>query len=352
MANLLKHITTCIESGQRFALATVVRTAGSTPGTPGCRMTVHGPEEITGTIGGGAVEAEVIRSAESLLKTGGSILRHFELNAGSEDGMPELICGGELSVLIETISENSPVSGMYKAVSRELSNVRPCLVVTELSGPDSQLETRKTLVNPDGQTDGFPNLFDTPDPGVIKSMFAGKVPFMKRFGNRRFIVEPFFPDKTVLIFGGGHVSRQLAKITGMLDFRTVIIDDRPEFANKDRFDSADDILVVNDFSDCLTSLHPDRNSFIVIVTRGHLHDETVLKQALKTDAFYIGMIGSRSKRDTIYRRLCEQGVHPDEIKRVHSPIGVDIAARTPEEIAVSIAAELIKNRNTAVSGRS
>ena len=198
----------------------------------------------------------------------------------------------------------------------------------------------------------FPELVETPDPGVIKSMFANKVPFMKQFGNRRFIVEPFFPDKMVLIFGGGHVSRQLAKITGMLDFKTVIIDDRPEFANRDRFDSADDILVANDFSDCFSSLQVDRNSFIVIVTRGHVHDETVLKQALRTDACYIGMIGSRSKRDTIYRRLCEQGVNPDEIKRVHSPIGVDIAARTPEEIAVSIAAELIKSRNTGVSGIS
>ncbi|MFO7753770.1 MAG: XdhC/CoxI family protein [Desulfobacteraceae bacterium] len=346
MENPLAYIIECIESRPRFALATIVHTSGSTPGTAGCRMIVYETKEISGTIGGGAVEAEVIQSASGLLKTGGSILRHFQSNTGPQAEMTDMICGGELTVLIETFSENSPISGVYKEVSNEISTGSSCLLLTELSGPDHDLKTRKTLVKSNEEPDGFPEPVETPDPGVIKSMFASKVPFMNRFGTRRFIVEPFFPDKTVLVFGGGHVSRQLANITGMLDFRTVIIDDRPEFANKERFDSADDIRVLNDFSNCFSSFQVDGNSFIVIVTRGHLHDETVLKQALKTDAGYIGMIGSRGKRDTIYRRLYEQGVEPDDIRRVHSPIGLDIAARTPEEIAVSIAAELIKVRNT------
>jgi xanthine dehydrogenase accessory factor len=130
----------------------------------------------------------------------------------------------------------------------------------------------------------------------------------------------------------------------MVDFRTVVIDDRAEYANAERFARADRINVVPSFHQAFDGLDIDRDSFLVILTRGHLHDKTVLEQALKTDAGYIGMIGSRRKRDLIYRELLDKGFTSEDLGRVHAPIGLAIDAETPEEIAVSIVAELIQVR--------
>lgn len=155
--------------------------------------------------------------------------------------------------------------------------------------------------------------------------------------------------KTAHLFGAGHVSRQLARLTRMVGFRTVVLDDREEYANRERFPEADEIRVLDRFENALTgseagiSVNP--NSFIVILTRGHSHDRTVLAQALGTPAGYIGMIGSRRKRDTIYRALLDEGFTEADLDRVHCPVGIDIGGETPEEIAVSIIAEMIQVRS-------
>ncbi len=151
--------------------------------------------------------------------------------------------------------------------------------------------------------------------------------------------------KTAFLFGAGHVSQQLAKLTHMVGFRTVVLDDRAEFANQVRFPEADEILLPAQFEKAFSGLTVDPHSFIVILTRGHSHDRTVLAQALRTQAGYIGMIGSHRKRDTIYRSLREEGFTTADLDRVHCPIGLDIGGETPEEIAVSIAAEMIEVRS-------
>ncbi len=150
--------------------------------------------------------------------------------------------------------------------------------------------------------------------------------------------------RTAFLFGAGHVSQQLARLTRMVGFRTVVLDDRAEFASRERFPDADDIRVLPRFEDAFSGLPVDTGSFIVILTRGHSHDRTVLSGALRTPAAYIGMIGSHRKRDTIYQALREEGFTEDDLKRVHCPVGLDIGAETPEEIAVSIAGEMIKFR--------
>jgi len=151
--------------------------------------------------------------------------------------------------------------------------------------------------------------------------------------------------KTAFLFGAGHVSQQLAKLTQMVEFRTVVLDDRAEFANQDRFPGADKVHVLDRFENAFSGLSPDSNSFIVILTRGHSHDRTVLAQALRTQAGYIGMIGSHRKRDTIYQSLRDEGFTKADLDRVHCPIGLDIGGETPEEIAVSIVAEMIEVRS-------
>jgi xanthine dehydrogenase accessory factor len=163
-------------------------------------------------------------------------------------------------------------------------------------------------------------------------------------GGDLFLVEPLCHQGTVVIFGAGHIGQKLAPLTKLVGFNTVVLDDRAEFANRERFDSADEVLVVDSFDQALKDLDIDGDSYLVIVTRGHTHDKTVLSHALRSGAGYIGMIGSRRKRDAIYAALEMEGVSPGELQRVHCPIGLNIGAETPEEIAVCIVAELIQER--------
>lgn len=159
----------------------------------------------------------------------------------------------------------------------------------------------------------------------------------------------FFEDAdlspTVFIFGAGHVGKAIAPLTNFLGFGTVVIDDRPEFASRERFPEADKLVVLDDFKDAFSSIQSDENSYFIIVTRGHTADYDVLKQALTKPHEYIGMIGSKNKVREIYRLLLEDGFTQTELDRVYSPIGVSIYAETPEEIAVSIVAELIQVRS-------
>jgi xanthine dehydrogenase accessory factor len=171
-----------------------------------------------------------------------------------------------------------------------------------------------------------------------------KQPLAVTVEDKRFFVEPTVLPGTVYLFGAGHVSRPVAELASLVDFQTVVIDDRDEFANAERFPRADRVIVAPSSHQSFEGLEIDRDSYLVIVTRGHLHDKTVLEQALKTDAGYIGMIGSRRKRDLIYQELLTKGFSQKDLGRVHAPIGLAIGAETPEEIAVSIVAELIQVR--------
>jgi xanthine dehydrogenase accessory factor len=162
------------------------------------------------------------------------------------------------------------------------------------------------------------------------------------------LLEPISSEPTVYIFGAGHISQQLSPLAKRVQFKVVVIDDREMFANRERFPEADEV-VVSEFAKCFDGLDIDPSSYIVIVTRGHLYDGSVLEQAVKTNARYIGMIGSKKKIRTLYQNLIEKGVLKETLDRVHAPIGIDISSETPEEIAVSIVAELIKVRGEPLS---
>ena len=146
------------------------------------------------------------------------------------------------------------------------------------------------------------------------------------------------------LFGAGHVARQTAVLAGMLDFRVAVLDDRSAFANRDRFPEAEEIRVLDSFDQAFQGLSIDAGSFLLILTRGHSHDRTVLAQALRSEAGYIGMIGSRRKRDTIYDSLLQEGFSRKDLDRVFCPVGLEINAETPAEIGVSIVAQLIQQR--------
>jgi xanthine dehydrogenase accessory factor len=156
-------------------------------------------------------------------------------------------------------------------------------------------------------------------------------------------IEPIIPTPMVFIFGGGHISLYVSKIAAMVGFEVAVIDDRAEFANAERFPEAQQVIAEK-FSLAFPRMKVNRSSYLVIVTRGHAGDQEVLEWALTTEARYIGMIGSKKKIRTLYRNLEAKGIAPEMFERVFAPIGLDIGALTPEEIAVAIIGQMIQIR--------
>ena len=162
-------------------------------------------------------------------------------------------------------------------------------------------------------------------------------------GDMEVFIEPVLSPPTVYIFGGGHMSLPVAKIGKLLNFRVVVIDDREEFANPERFPEAD-VIIAEDFDNVFPKLNIKKTGIIVVITREHKYDELVLEHALSTPARYIGMLGSKTKNKAVFANLLAKGIPREHLDRVHAPIGLEINAKTPEEIAVSIMAEIIKVR--------
>jgi xanthine dehydrogenase accessory factor len=166
-------------------------------------------------------------------------------------------------------------------------------------------------------------------------------------GTLEIFVEPILPVPRLYLFGGGHVSLAVARVAQVAGFEIIVTDDRASFANAERFPMASGFFT--SFAEAFEKIRPDASSYLVIATRGHRDDMRVLKWAIATPARYIGMIGSRRKVIAIYRALEKEGIPLDQFARVHAPIGIDIGALTPEEIAVSVVAELIAVRRNATA---
>ncbi|MFN0084980.1 MAG: XdhC family protein [Blastocatellia bacterium] len=179
----------------------------------------------------------------------------------------------------------------------------------------------------------------------LDELFPGTLPASeadrRRLGEPRVLVEISRPRPEVIICGGGHVGQAMARAARFLDFAVTVIDDRPEFTARERFPEEAIRLITDDFVPALRSLHITRASHVVIVTRGHRHDEICLKEVVEKPARYIGMIGSRRRTTTIREHLRREGVSLESLRRVRAPIGLDIGAQTPEEIALAILAEIV-----------
>jgi xanthine dehydrogenase accessory factor len=254
--DLFEEIVKMRRAGQRAALATIVHTNGSIPSYESSRMLVREDGSISGTIGGGCVEAEVWAAAKEVMHKESPRKMVFNLNneASYDNG---LICGGTLEVF----------------------------------------------------------------------------------------VEPILPQPMLHLFGGGHVSMAVAKAASAAGFGVGIVDDRETFANAERFPMASEIHT--SYENAFAKIHPNASSYLLIVTRGHKEDMRVLAWAVRTAARYVGMIGSKRKVLSVYKALENDGYKPEEFARVFAPMGLEIGALSPEEIAVSIVAELIAVRRNA-----
>ncbi len=319
-----------LRSGEPVALVSVVDSKGSAPRRAGARMAVFADGSVEGTVGGGAVEHAARKFARENI-TGEGQLRRYSLTRNDAAGLG-MICGGDVKLLYQPIPPGeSAAAAVFETICAALAERRPCWLTQELS-PDGRVQMG--LYGSSGLIAGEP--FD-PEPvrGVRPSLEEGECTRFTDLVSRA---------GRALIFGGGHVSRALAPILASIDFPVFVYDDRPEFADIARFPGAAGAAVL-DLNDRLSEVNITPDDFAVIVTRGHQADYEVLRQVLSTQAAYIGMIGSRAKVQATKDRLRSDGFDWDDLARVYAPIGLAIGAETPEEIAVSIAAEMIKRRS-------
>ena len=359
MQDVYEQIVEVLAAGRRLALATLVTRRGSAPGALGAKMLVLDDGATAGSIGGGCVEAEVWDAARAALAGDGAQVLQFRLR--SED-MAEsgLICGGSVDILVRSVGPES--LALFEGVVALRRAGSAGVLVTPLPGSagvvgdagvggdvlfDAEGEiVASTLGSPTGDGVAGPQAADvqnalTEARSVAARLIPGELRVAPAAG---LVLESIVPPAHLYVFGAGHLSAALVSLAKRVHFQVTVIDDRAMFANIERFPDADEVVVA-EFDEAFADLELGVSSYVVIVTRGHLHDQLVLGRALATPAAYIGMIGSRTKIAKIYAELEQSGVPRERLTEVHAPIGLSIGARSPDEIALSIVAELIQVRS-------
>jgi len=337
MKGFFNTVLSTLNQDTPVIMVTIIRHSGSTPRGAGSRMAVRPDGSIMGTIGGGLVEEMARQQAVSMFQGPALTTRSFELS-NNIAAVSDMICGGDLEVLLERISPAEETRTLLETLITEQDLGHQGVLVTTMTGDIPA----RTLIMASGKRMG--NL-DIPENILAKiKKSPPTTPHILQDKDRSLFVEPLDGRTTLYLLGAGHVSRPTCEIGKILGMRVVVMDDRPDFANKERFPGADHIEVLENFSHCFATSTLTEHSYIVIVTRGHSHDKTVLQQALKTPAGYIGMIGSSRKKKAIYDALLAEGVPQNRLDTVYSPIGIAIGSQTPEEIAVAIMAEIIQHR--------
>lgn len=343
MAAFYGHVVEILAAGERCALCTILRLAGSGPRRAGAKMIVRSGGASVGTVGGGVLEVKATQWAQQSLQRGRPLCRAFalDLRQASDEGMT---CGGEVEVLIEPIDEERPgARDFFARVVALLARGERGRLVTAITGDGENTDTENFLLVGQGAVAALPgsgrvlpeDLLRGPTPSAPSMVEAGPV---------RYFIDPLAPPITVYVFGGGHIGMHLVPLCRLLGFRTVVVDDRADFISAERFPHADDRRAVASFDRALDTIRLGAEAYAVIVTRGHGGDQAILRQALRQRPGYVGMIGSQRKRTLIFDQLISEGFTQEDLARVACPVGLPIGAETPEEIAVSIAAQLVAAR--------
>ncbi|MDD6160916.1 MAG: XdhC family protein [Oscillospiraceae bacterium] len=325
MKNIMEALLREREEGRGTVLATVIGQSGSVPRGCGAQMLVGASGRLAGTVGGGAIEARAIRRGMELLAQGVSATEDFSLCAGQGDlGM---VCGGEVTVRFVYVGTED---GCWRAVAEETLRCfwekRRGYLVQALRGEGAAIldEEGNLLAGKDISCD------------VSAVCYGGCVE-----GDR--FVMPLPIGERAVVFGGGHVAQALVPLLAGVGFRCTVFENRPEFALRSRFPAAEQI-VLGDYRAIGDSVELEESDFLIVMTHGHVHDFEIQEQLLRKRYAYVGVMGSRKKIAAVNARLVEAGIPREALERVHTPIGLNIGAVTPEEIAVSVAAECIAVR--------
>lgn len=325
-----------LAAGETCALATIVEARGSTPQRAGASLLLRTGGSYTGTLGGGCIEAEAVDAAREALTSGAGCLLDFEL---TEDIAVDygLACGGSERILIAPLT--AAHAGVFRALQAAIDEWRPAAVLLSLDRPGAI-----AAIDAQGRVYGDTALAESVRIGVADLLAQAHArPVVLAASEGEVFVAPVGPPAEIVVVGAGHVGRAVATAAKFLSYRVVVIDDRDDFANRDRFPDADEVIT-DDIARAMMSHNASPASAIVIVTRGHKYDYQALAAALASRAYYVGLMGSRRKVALIFRQLIEDGIPPDRLRDVHAPIGLDIGATSPEEIALSIVAEITSER--------
>lgn len=335
-------LVTILSSGERVALCTILRMVGSAPRRAGAKMLVRRSGELTSTIGGGLLEGRAAAWGREILATGGASCHRFVLTS-AEAGGDGMACGGEVEVLVERLDgDHAGVAEFFGHVHHLITTGTPGWLIVGLHRDGDAVVPGRALCAGGQVVATFPARGGSVPDDLLRAAPHG--PLLVERGGVRYFLEPLAPPITVIVCGAGHIAVQLVPLCHLLGFRTVVVDDRAEFASLARFPLASQLVVVPSFARALEGLASGRDAFVVIVTRGHAGDLAVVREALRGQPGYIGMIGSRKKREAVFEALVRNGCGADELSRVTCPIGLPIGAETPEEIAVSIVAQLVATR--------
>lgn len=343
-----------LEAGETLAVTTIVSTFGSTPREIGAKMVVTASGDIMGTIGGGCGEAEVRREAIQAIRTRKPALVKVELMDDIESNSPA-VCGGVLDAFIDPWNLADGKCGELAGPLAEISARGESAVLATLLGAEGiegAAPGDKCLIR-----DGSVLAGNIAHPQLLHGVLKEAAVRLELEQSRRVAVEPagtggradlFFDvitaTRRAVIVGAGHLAIPLVRFAKILGFHVTVLDDRVIYANRERFPEADAVLA-GDMAETLGGMEITPQTYIVLITRGHQYDEPCLRKVLGSPARYIGMIGSRRRIKACFLRFRdEEGIPEELLKRVHAPIGLDIGSESPEEIALAIAAEMVKVR--------
>lgn len=342
MKELFTAIRDALSRGEDLVLCSIIASSGSTPRGRGAKMAVFADGSTLGTVGGGAVEYHSTLMAKKALTERAAFTYGFNLapNQIADIGM---ICGGQVTVYFQFFSGTGPSAlRLFEYIVSLFSTQKSTWLVTEIADGGARrmgvYERGKGLLFADG----------IPEADILPLLKARGV--LKKDAPS-FYAEPLTQAGYVYVFGGGHVSQELVPVLAHIGFNVVVYEDREAFADPALFPAAIR-TVMGRFSDIGSRVSVAPDDYVVIMTRGHQADFEVLNQALRTQACYIGVIGSRHKIAVTRKRLIDAGIPEEALPRIHTPIGLEIQAETPAEIAISVAAELILHRAKLAEARA
>lgn len=307
-----------LNGGRDAVLVTVTEHHGSAPRGAGAMMLAGAAGRLAGTVGGGSVEHEALRLAADLLRRKNSSLHTFELGGG--EGSLDMVCGGGVTLWLQYIAPETAWAGLADEVLERLAEKRPACLVLHLDGRPAVLEEN----------------------GARRCVC---------FGDRCLVPLPV--GERAVIFGGGHCAAALAPVLASVGFRVTVYDEREEFVTADRFPGAEN-LICGGYGDIAAGVALTPEDYVVVMTNGHRHDLEVEAQVLPHKTAYLGVMGSKKKTAAINEELLRRGFSEEDLRRIHAPIGLAIKSATPEEIAVSIAGEmiLVRGENREKSGEA
>jgi len=353
MDEILEKLETWRDQGNDVAVATVVKTSGSTPRGEGAKLLVRGDGEMAGWVRGGCVETDVALHAQEVLQAGAPRLVSYGIS--DEMGISVgLACGGSIEVFIEPAERPSPQAspiamgeGRLAPIADLVRQEVPIAVGTVLR-PENLIGRRAWFAR--GELNG--SLGDS----AIDAAFVAAAERLLRTGQSKtqtardsddneveLFIDTYPAPPTLLIFGGVHVAIPLTKFAKILGYRVHVIDPRGVFATEERFADADELFIERP-EDYLARTEVNENTYVVVLTHDPKFDEPVLKHVLNTRASYVGAIGSRKTNQDRMARLEREGVSRDLLARIHSTIGLDIGSQVPEEIALAVIAEVVAAR--------